>query len=198
MIEVAWRSVPRVGELESGDAVVVREEGDARLLVLIDALGHGASAARVAHQAVTSLAECHLQSDPITIMSTLHEVLRGTRGAAVTVLRLQALEVEGCMVGNVDVRTVGARLPALALSGVVGIRLPKLRSFRGALAPGARVFVHSDGISRRAPFDRLAALGAAQACEEALASHRHEHDDSSIIAIYAARELESDSPPRIR
>jgi len=56
-LEAHHRSFPKSGESTNGDAVVVRTVASATLVAVIDALGHGPSAAEAAAVAVGYLEE---------------------------------------------------------------------------------------------------------------------------------------------
>jgi len=174
----------RIGESVSGDGVLVQRCGSVTWLVVVDGLGHGPPAHEVVIRTGALTAGLSAELSTESVMGLLHDALRGTRGAAAMVFRVHEGAIEGCAVGNIDVRTIGARIPVVSRSGVVGARLPALRAFHSNAVRGMRAFVFSDGISRRAPFDDLARLGPQAACDALLDGHRHDHDDSSVAALY--------------
>src|SRR4051812_10795955 len=98
-ISAAWLSQPRVGESVSGDAVVVRRHGNAVLVTLIDALGHGPRAAEVADAAVDWLGTAE-EPDTSGLVNGLHRKLVGSRGIAALLLLISAKGLEACSVGN--------------------------------------------------------------------------------------------------
>lgn len=182
---IAQASLPCEGEPVSGDAVIVRRTETRALIALVDALGHGHKAAVVAEQAVQALAELSLEkADAAGVMTELHERLRGTRGAAALVCIVDGMHVEVCGVGNVELRSVGAHVPVVLMPGILGVGVRQIRALSGTLAAGARLFVFSDGISRRAPFSELARVSPQTACQSLIERFRHSHDDASAVVVH--------------
>jgi len=175
---------PKVGESVNGDGVVVRQLGDRVLLAVVDALGHGPIAADVKHKACQHLEQVSLELDVRLIIEGLHKSLRGTRGAAAMICGLVIGpngQLEGCGVGNVDLRAQGANIPIVLSPGVLGAHVRTMRVFRGEVSTGSRLVLFSDGISSRAAFDGLRRLSPAIACEQVLANHSHAHDDATVL-----------------
>src|SRR5262245_46849267 len=79
---VGWLSVPKVGETENGDLVVVRSDEGCTMFAVVDALGHGRHAAQVASAAAKYLEVAPLSRGALHVMEGLHERLYATRGAA--------------------------------------------------------------------------------------------------------------------
>lgn len=136
----------------SGDLHVVAHFDRGALLAVLDGLGHGEEAAEAAAAGVAVL-----QEDPGAPLQELvercHQALRGTRGAAMTVVSIDAVrsELEWCGVGNVEgVLVRGQRdLPSEAAptrGGVVGYRLPPLKVSHLPITPGDLVVLASDGL----------------------------------------------------
>ena len=76
-VSVAWLSRPREGESVNGDAVIVRRHGDAVLVAVVDALGHGPKAAEVAEASTEWLAAAHDVGGAPSLIATSrgHEAL---------------------------------------------------------------------------------------------------------------------------
>jgi negative regulator of sigma-B (phosphoserine phosphatase) len=179
-LAVAHAILPAQGESVSGDAVVVRRDGDATLIAVIDVLGHGYEAAKVA-----SLATKHLDAAPLRpatdLMMSLHEALRGTRGAAAAICVVRGPRIDGCGVGNVEVRVQGTAVAILLTPGIIGQRMHRLRSFEGRLVPGDRLVCFSDGISSQVQLGDLRELSPRDACGIVMQRHRRKHDDASVL-----------------
>ena len=174
-------TVPREGEQDNGDAAVIRHEEAGSLLAVIDALGHGSRAAHAAGVATRWLAEAPLDRGLRPLVEGMHERLRGTRGAAAMLLVLGGSRVEGCGVGNVEVRGQGARVPAVLTPGVLGAQLGKLRIFEAELRGRGRIVVFSDGISRQLVIDDLAGMLARDACRALMDRYRRPGDDATVL-----------------
>lgn len=177
----AHASVPKEGEKVCGDTVVVRVEEGVALLAVIDALGHGAAAAPVADRGREFLSEAPLATDVRTLTEGLHEALRGTRGVAAMCCLVRGNHIEGCGVGNVELRAAGTRVPVILTPGVLGVQVTKVRVFQGTLAPGARLALFSDGVSPRIDLERVERLPTGPACQALLERYRRTHDDATLL-----------------
>ncbi|MCW5812992.1 MAG: SpoIIE family protein phosphatase [Labilithrix sp.] len=185
-VTAAWISRPRVGEVESGDDVIVLERRDAVFLVVVDALGHGPNAARVARAATEWVRSTTDAATVLDISNGLHRALQGSRGAAALVVAASAAGVEACGVGNVDLRSVSGRLPFVLTPGVLGVRLRSPRSCRVDAPVAERFVMFSDGISGRFDLKALAAMSPGEAATHVFAKHRHSHDDSTVLVADVA------------
>ena len=176
------RSLPREGEHECGDLALVRSHGGSTLLAVIDALGHGPHAAAAAALAADHLAAAAIDAGLLPLMEGLHAALRGSRGAAAMIVLLTPDgRLRGCGVGNVELRTVGSRVPAVLTPGVLGASINRLRTFEGRVAAGDRLVIFSDGISSRMELERVRGLAPGAACDALMAQYRRNHDDSTVL-----------------
>jgi negative regulator of sigma-B (phosphoserine phosphatase) len=176
-----YLTVAKDGEVENGDAALVRRWDDRALFAVIDALGHGPSAAAAAAAATTYLDAVTAEQGLREIMEGLHERLRGTRGAAAMVLLLHDGRVQGCGVGNVELRAYKGRVPAVLSPGVLGASISRLHFFESRPAPGARVVVFSDGIAARFDDDAARGLSVGETCRVIMDRHRRAHDDATVL-----------------
>ncbi len=155
-LEWAVCATPYPGQPRSGDAFLVTEtEGGGVLIGVVDGLGHGEEAATVAERALESLRQTAGRS-LIACLTACHLALRGSRGAAMT---LVTLDPDGerlmCVaVGNVDAAVVrpghcGApsRWSVPMRGGVVGDRLPPLRESSVHVAVGYTLIAATDGVT---------------------------------------------------
>ena len=87
-IEWAAKSRPRPGENVCGDRLLaVDVNGTGALIGVLDGLGHGAEAAEAANCGVEVLRNA--RSEPLDVLVQLcHRALSGTRGAAMTLARI--------------------------------------------------------------------------------------------------------------
>lgn len=182
MLEFGASVRPHPGESCSGDAAVIRSEADAVLFGVVDALGHGSAAAAAANRATEFLASASLHAPIATIVRELDTGLRGGRGAAAMLCLIHGDELEGCGVGNVELRAVGMRIGVLATPGVLG-RGPSVRprTFAARLVPGVRMVVFSDGVSGRLRADHRRALAAQAASAALLAEWGRDTDDAAVL-----------------
>lgn len=174
-------SLPKEGEIHCGDAVITRVEPEATLLVVIDALGHGPQAAVVADKGRAFLEQVPLTRDVRGITEGLHEALRGTRGAAAMCCLIKRGRLEGCGVGNVELRSPVARVPVVLTPGILGVSLQRTRVFEAGLAAGARLLLFSDGLSPRMDLDGHEKLNTESACKILMHRYRRSHDDATLL-----------------
>lgn len=174
-------SVPKQGEIVNGDGVVVREEGSTLLLSVIDALGHGPRAAEVARITHDVLTTCPLDGNVLSVIDRIDQSLRGTRGASVLVCVVKGDAIEGCSVGNVELRSEGVRLPFMLTPGVLGLRLRKARTFAGTIDRRTRFAMFSDGLSAKFHLDQFAEFSTKDACHAIFERHRRSHDDATLL-----------------
>jgi phosphoserine phosphatase RsbX len=180
----------RPGEQTSGDRAVVEVHREETLVAGIDGLGHGAEAAHAAQRAAEILHRA--RGEDLTMLALrCHQALRGTRGAALSLVRVS---VDGALswlgIGNVAGRVIScdsaARGPkgSLAIApGIAGDALPRLLPETFALEPGDVVILATDGV--RAGFaDRLEISGSAAAISERVLEASWAHaDDALVIAL---------------
>lgn len=174
-------SEPCQGFDRNGDAVVVRSTAGGTLLAVVDALGHGPTAADIADRAVAHLGEAPLEQGVIGVMEGLHAALRGTRGAAAMVSLLRGGRLEGCGVGNVEMRSLRAYVPVMQSPGILGVRVRRYNVFAGDISPGARIVLFSDGISAQAPVGQTERMHTREACEFLYRGYRRSHDDATVL-----------------
>ena len=173
--------VPKDGEYESGDAVFVRPYDDGGLFVVIDALGHGERAAEVAQAGLLALEEVPDGERVAAIIDLLHGRLRGTRGAAAMVCVVHEGRLEGCAVGNVELATVGTRVPWVPSPGILGASVRRVRTFEAQLAVGDRLILYTDGISPRMDLSCCRGVRGADACRALMTRYRRPHDDATVL-----------------
>lgn len=153
--------IPKTGEAVSGDAWCFHERVEGILVVGIDGLGHGLGA----HQASTEacrIFEAEKHRPPLRLMQLLHEALRPTRGAAVTLLEVDwdAGRATSVAVGNVAAAFInGNEIKRVAAdNGIVGHVMSKPRELQYQCPPGSVVVLHSDGLTASWQPDRYPGL----------------------------------------
>jgi hypothetical protein len=169
---VAGRPLP--GEDVSGDLAVCIPVGDGALLATIDGLGHGAEAAKASEIARDTIA-AHSSEPLATVLRHCHVGLARTRGAAITLARVQcgAGMVQWVGVGNVEAYLVrrgesghaSMVASAVLFGGAAGYRLPRLRDGVVELRAEDLLIMATDGLDRNfvpgvataRPVDRIAA-----------------------------------------
>lgn len=185
-LQYAQRVSAKIGEVRSGDAVFARLGERHALFVLLDGLGHGEPAYRVAERAVRVLDGLPTGTGATSAISALNTQLHGTRGAAATACSFRENGVEIAGVGNILCRAIGVRGVFMPTPGVLGFRSQLREATQLALAPGQGLILHSDGISHRFEPQDLRELSPDAACEHVLRHHRYQHDDASVLVIRTA------------
>jgi len=187
------------GEYRSGDLAVLEAFEGGALVAVIDGLGHGAEAADAADAAAVVLRE-HRAEAPDTLVRRCHEALRRTRGAVMTLARLElepgAARLSWTGVGNVEGRLLravpdpahppGRAESAFIHSGVLGYSLPRVRLSSSRLAPGDLIVFATDGV-KSGFLDDLAGGPAERSvqalADRLLAEHSRGTDDALVVAV---------------
>jgi len=168
-------------ETVCGDSFIVVPIEQGLLLCLADGLGHG-PAAHEASDLACRYAQEHADMPLEAMMRGIDGALRGTRGAAVSILTLAAQRARFVGVGNVELRAHShARIAPPTQPGIVGQGVRKLRVWEYAIAYGDLFALLSDGISTRFNLEELAHLAPLALAEEILAKHQKSHDDACCV-----------------
>ena len=98
----------------------------------------------------------------VWLMTSVHQALRGTRGAVGTICLVDGDRLEACAVGNVSLLCASCYVPLVLSPGILGQSVSKFRVASAQLASGARLALLSDGLSLRFKLDELRELGSAR------------------------------------
>jgi anti-sigma regulatory factor (Ser/Thr protein kinase) len=180
-------SVPMPGELVCGDSwsVSTGPEGPPTLL-LADGLGHGPDAAEAAVEAVRLFHRFGGHQVP-ALLDYVHGGLRATRGAAVSIARLDeaSRKIIFSGIGNVaGVLLVNGELRRMvSMPGTAGHNARRIQSFDYPF-PAGLVILHSDGLASSWTLQKYPDLAAkhpsliAAVLYRDLARHR---DDATVL-----------------
>ncbi|MEV6020446.1 SpoIIE family protein phosphatase [Streptomyces sp. NPDC051997] len=166
--------------------------GTGVLVMSCDGLGHGPMAA-VAAQAAVHAFRTGTARTPEQAVEHIHRALRGTRGAAVAVARL---EPDGrllfCGVGNITAALVTrtSRSTLLSHPGIAGHQMHQLHTYEHHVPRHGILVMHSDGLSERWTHSDLAGLLHHPPALIAAALMRQagtRRDDASAVIAQAAR-----------
>lgn len=155
-------------------------------VAVIDGLGHGAEAEAAANAAVEAL-RLQPELDPGQALVLCDRALRGTRGAAASVLWLDESRALFAGVGNVEGRILSGPEGDRRFSptrGVLGrgIRTPRVQEF--SLGDNWMALLHTDGLSSRfeaRAFDAIESLDAL--AHSLLTNSGRRTDDATIILV---------------
>lgn len=180
---VAHISLPKPGERENGDAVLVRREDEQQRLMLavVDGLGHGPTAAQAAQAAIRRLEILAMDLPLLEMMRAVHHELSGTIGASATVCAISGHKLEACAVGNVRFASGRSSVPLLPSPGVLGRKVAKFRVCRCELGPRTWLALFSDGISPSARLAEAEMVTPEAACKAFIAQFRKREDDATIL-----------------
>ncbi len=177
------------GEVISGDAWDIRLDGDGKAAAIVaDGLGHGPIAAEAAAEALKAFGA--LRGSPAAVLERAHPALRTTRGAAVSIVQLDA--GAGMVVyagaGNISGRLISGVEDRSLMSqhGTLGVQIRKLQDVTTAWPDHSIVVLHSDGLATRW---NLKDVGGLLQCDPAviagwlLRDHTRGHDDVTVVVL---------------
>jgi negative regulator of sigma-B (phosphoserine phosphatase) len=181
-IVAAQICLPMPGEIQNGDAVLVRESAVGHaMLAVVDGLGHGPDAAAASRKAIDALNLMSFDIGVLDAMQELHSELRGTRGAAATLCIIKDFKLEICAVGNVSLMCVNCTVPLVLSAGVLGHQVARFRVAGCLLPRQARLALLSDGVSVRFRLEDYKHLEPHAACQEIVARYRRKEDDATVL-----------------
>ena len=131
------------------------------VVMVADGLGHGERAAE-ASRAATAVFRTDPFSMPSQLLGRVHLGLKGTRGAAVSIARIDLEEetITFCGVGNVAGRIVSGLQDRTLVSqnGTAGVQIRSVQDMRQAWTAHTMLVMHSDGIAGRWNLDEAPGL----------------------------------------
>ena len=191
-IEWAAARRPLPGEEVCGDfPIAVDVSGTAALFGVVDGLGHGSAAETAALRAAEVVDRCRTEP-PDVLLQLCHRGLADTRGAAMTLARIdfETDTLSWIGIGNVTADLVaktagGVRIRASALlaGGIVGYRISQaLATHQVSIGPGDLLVIATDGILEDHVADIDFALPAMAIAEHILNAYSRESDDALVLA----------------
>lgn len=184
LIGAATRPHPR--EAVNGDRVHLEQQGAIHRIAVIDGLGHGPDAAAAAARAVDTLAAMP-DADVLSTIRACHEALKGTRGAALSVIRidLDAGRMTFAGLGNVEAALVSPEGKHLLIPerGIAGAVAPRIRETEANLPDSFIIMMCTDGIRSGARSDlRFGPIVSAEAfANELLTAWGRDGDDAAVV-----------------
>lgn len=136
-------------EVVNGDGVFASADKEQLFIGIVDGAGHGPEAHVIARASCDFFEKNKNMALP-SLMSELHESLRGTRGGVAIIgkLNYESLQFSFVGIGNVVLRKIGkSSKRAVTQDGVIGyhIRTPHEQTMQ--FASGDILIMHTDGIS---------------------------------------------------
>ncbi|HVR51209.1 MAG TPA: ATP-binding SpoIIE family protein phosphatase [Pseudorhodoferax sp.] len=187
--QMAQAKRPCYGDVVSGDGCVLQPVPHGIVAAILDVLGHGAEAHRLARHCERWLA-AHAHADLVGLAMDLHAEVRGSLGLALTLAFVDA-QTRGMVVTGIgNTRLFCLRSPGLCIDaqpGIVGGRsMPRLRPTRVQLAPHDTLLMATDGINERLTVQALMPLrhlGVQPLAQQVLREHGKEHDDATCMVL---------------
>jgi anti-sigma regulatory factor (Ser/Thr protein kinase) len=191
-IEVGVTSIAAPGEQVCGDNwSVVMRDGFCFVLVA-DGLGHGPSAALAADEAVRVF-RAHQSREPADVIESTHHALRSTRGAALSIARIDLArgQVRYAGVGNISGvvinTTTSESVSMVSQNGTVGYTIRKIQTFDYHWTNDSLLLMHSDGLTTRWNLNRYAGLAARHPSLVAGVLYRDNNRNRDDVTVLVAR-----------
>jgi anti-sigma regulatory factor (Ser/Thr protein kinase) len=172
-LRVGAVNVSKPGQEACGDSWGVEQNESECVLLVADGLGHGFEAQAASLEAVRML---HLNPNlpPAELLHRVHQALRSSRGAAVSVARIDRGKrtVTFAGVGNVSAQVYSgaqASQHLVSVNGTAGHQVQRIREFSYPWPDDGMLVMHSDGLSTNAGLEKHSGLAL--------------HDPSLIAAV---------------
>lgn len=182
----AGLTVPKKGEILSGDKWCIVSSDTTIHCLLVDGLGHGVEASDASKLAVKRFKE-NLHKAPNAVLNIIHTSLRGTRGAvgAVAKIDLENSRLFYCGLGNIAalVANENKRKHLTSLNGTLGYEARKFLEVTEQWGPNSILIMHSDGLSSKTFEDiyTIANEPAAIIAPWLYQKHSKGNDDSTVL-----------------
>ena len=193
LLEIAVVSEPISGEQECGDGWSLRTTMDAILLMVVDGLGHGISAAEAAREAEKIFAGTPEMS-LTAILNDTHAALRKTRGAAEAIAKIEfdKKQLSFAGIGNIAASIVSPESSRSMAShnGTLGMNIGRVQEFTCPWNDDSVLVMHSDGLATRWDLKRYPGLWTKAPSLIAAILHRdfsRQRDDVTVLVARALR-----------
>lgn len=190
-VDIAGATRPRPDQAVGGDYTFIRQHEGIVWVLCMDVLGHGPAAYSVVGQVDAYMDELQ-QFDPMALLNTLNERLKGGRGAAISIclIDLNQGSMDFVGVGNVQARKLSPVSQTLVnQDGVVGEKLNNAQLRQYPIAAGEIYLLHTDGIQSRfniSQYRQIHSDSAIRASNHILKHFAKDHDDAGCIVIKVA------------
>ncbi len=182
-------SRPMVGETANGDAFHISEAGDDLYIAVADGLGHGPDAEEASRKAIRFIKKnCRMPMEHL--FDKLHEILKKTRGVALTFIHIRSKDrrIFQAGVGNVQTRIYprGER-NLISRGGVLGGSiLPPLKINMNSWPENGALVAFTDGVSGRWDLEETPGMLKHHPTTIAhliLQEHGRQRDDATMVVV---------------
>jgi hypothetical protein len=192
-LRVGAVSVSKKGQEVCGDSWGVEQDSVTTTILVADGLGHGYEAGLASREAVRML-HTNPESTPARLIELCHQALRSSRGAAVSVARIDRERgtLHFCGAGNVSAQIYSGAAPLqhlVSVNGTVGHQIPRLREFSYPWPEDGMLVLHSDGLSTATGLDSQSPLALRDPALIAGVLYREFSrgiDDATVVVAKAA------------
>jgi anti-sigma regulatory factor (Ser/Thr protein kinase) len=180
---------PCYGEVVSGDGCMLQAVQHGTVAAILDVLGHGADAHRLARHCERWLV-ANAHADVVGLAEGLHAEVRGGIGLALTLVFVDAQSRLATVTGVGNTRLFCLRAPGLCIDAQPGIvggnNMPRLRPTRVQITPRDTLLLTTDGINERLTVEQLLPLrhhGVQHIAQQVLREHGKDHDDATCMVL---------------
>jgi len=192
-LELSVFSRPFPGQRYNGDAYFVKRYEDKVIFAVIDGLGHG-QYAQEASQAAVDCLENYYRRPFAEIFQLCHKRLKRTRGAAMSLCRVNVKDriMTHTGIGNVQTRIYASeKVPGpFCINGTLGVAMRMVKVDDYPLPENSIIIMFSDGISGRFSPDNLPGfltLKAQSLGKRIMDNYARDNDDVTIIVGRSSR-----------
>lgn len=144
--------LPILTEERAGDGWSFYQDHKRLLILVADGLGHGAEAS-VASERACKVFDSNIHESPLELISIINKELKGTRGAAVSVMEIDKIknQVKYAGLGNVSGSVVVDKKVHRLMShdGTAGLNCYSIREHSCPWSADAFFIMHTDGLTSR-------------------------------------------------
>ncbi len=178
---------PCVGQILSGDEIVLCRQADYIVVGVIDGLGHGKKASEVAINIKDYIQEHHfLPLD--TLLSQAHELFKGSQGAVVALAKIFADgQAQYIGLGNIETRLLSSQRSLILLprDGALGIRSRRIEMTLWQMQANEILLFYSDGISNQIMKEgNLPFIRSTADIQRNIEIFGKSHDDAALFYIH--------------
>lgn len=191
--QIGSMCIPLASERVCGDSWVAVDSKGMLTVLIADGLGHGPDAAHASLLAVSALEEAPTNLPSETLQKS-HLLMKGSRGAAVAIARvdLDKAELRYTGVGNISgcIYHNKNRQHLLSHNGIVGSHMSRTKEFTHTWNDTSMLVMHSDGIGTKWDINNYPGLDTCHPTVIAAVLHRDHsriRDDSTIVVLKKAQ-----------